>query len=78
MLRRLPRRAAAKKPAPHLADSAIVPPLRRADDRVTVNPHVLLQRVSAGRLSGALDDAQQSRPPMTLANMRERGATNFD
>ena len=75
MLRRLPRQAAAKAPAPHLADSAIVPPMRRADDRVTVNPHVLLQPVSAGRLSGAARITVRSNPgpPMSLANMRLNG-----
>ena len=42
-----------KRLRPYPVDEAFVPPMRRADDRVTVNPHVLLQPVSASRLSGA-------------------------
>jgi DNA-directed RNA polymerase subunit RPC12/RpoP len=49
--------------------------MRQADDRVTVNPHVLLQPVSAGRLSGAARITVRSNPgpPMSLANMRLNG-----
>src|ERR1700733_8122290 len=48
MLRHLPRQAAAKAAAPRLADVAFMRPMRRAADRVTVDPHLLLESLSAG------------------------------
>jgi hypothetical protein len=38
----------------NVADITFVPPMRLPNDRDAINPHVLLRRVSAGCLSGAL------------------------